>query len=76
MRFVVAPRLDCLTLYLAHHIQMIVADEAHQGYHRVHAGGIAALLRTESSPLGLLKVIQFGHPLLTSGMSRVRFLKQ
>ncbi|PWY81627.1 putative C6 transcription factor [Aspergillus sclerotioniger CBS 115572] len=48
--------------------EIIVADEAHRGYHHVHAGGMAAMLRIGSSPLGLLKAVKLGHPLLTSGM--------
>ncbi|RAK99901.1 putative C6 transcription factor [Aspergillus ibericus CBS 121593] len=53
--------------------EMIVADEIYPRYHQVHAGGMAAMLRIESSPLGLVKAAQSGHPLLTRGMSQGPF---
>ncbi|PYI01580.1 putative C6 transcription factor [Aspergillus sclerotiicarbonarius CBS 121057] len=53
--------------------EIIIADGVHPGYHQVHAGGMAAMLRIESSPLGLVKAVQLGHPLLTRGMSQEPF---
>ncbi|PYH93854.1 putative C6 transcription factor [Aspergillus ellipticus CBS 707.79] len=50
--------------------EMIVADNIRPGYHDVHAGGMAAVLRMENSPLGLIRSVQSSHPLLTSDTAR------
>ncbi|PWY86692.1 hypothetical protein BO70DRAFT_287877 [Aspergillus heteromorphus CBS 117.55] len=53
--------------------EMIVADDMHPGYHGIHAGGMAAVLRIENSPLGLLKAVKSKHHLLDGSSTRGLF---
>ncbi|KAL9065280.1 MAG: hypothetical protein Q9157_007527 [Trypethelium eluteriae] len=50
--------------------EMIMAREAHSGYHRTHAGGVAALLCIRSSPLDLLAAVRGGLPPIWKGVVR------
>ncbi|KAL2802931.1 hypothetical protein BJX63DRAFT_437405 [Aspergillus granulosus] len=48
--------------------EMIIAGESNPGHHDAHAGGMAAILQIENSPLGLLQAARSGHPLVLNGM--------
>ncbi|KAL4819964.1 hypothetical protein BDW67DRAFT_154393 [Aspergillus spinulosporus] len=48
--------------------EMIMAGESNPGHHNAHAGGMAAILQIENSPLGLLQAARSGHPLVLNRM--------
>ncbi|KAL4783589.1 hypothetical protein BJX76DRAFT_368333 [Aspergillus varians] len=47
--------------------EMMLADGIDSGNHRAHAGGLAALLQIENSPLALLAAVSLGWSLLANG---------
>ncbi|THC94915.1 hypothetical protein EYZ11_005598 [Aspergillus tanneri] len=48
--------------------EMIIAGETNPGHHNAHAGGVAAILQIENSPLSLLQAARSGHPLVLNRM--------
>lgn len=52
---------------------MIMAGESNPGHHNAHAGGMAAILQIENSPLGLLQAARSGHPLVLNRMVQVGY---
>lgn len=50
---------------------MIIAGETNPGYHNTHAGGLAAIMQVENSPLGLLQAVISSHPLTLNSRVQV-----
>jgi len=52
----------------------MMADDIRSGNHKLHARGVAAILRIENSPLDLFGAVYFirsGHPLVANEARRV-----